>query len=125
MFCCCSLPRIILLCNFQNVVYKYPDMWVCLYNNYGCDEWELEEECADSAWMTEGGAPYAAFYPRDKLEDYNNHTIDERRIEATAQLTNYDSEGHEKPVSLEIYIHTYHTHVVQVPQERVQSPPPV
>lgn len=69
--------------------------------NYGCDAWELEEQCVDSAWGTEGGAPYAAFYPREKLEDLWPNTTDELRIEATPELTNFDSEGNEKNVSLE------------------------
>lgn len=62
----------------QNIVYKYPDIWVCPYEQYGCDDIELEEECVDSAWMTEGGVPDAVFYPREKL----NHT----HQVATAQL---------------------------------------
>eukprot|EP00752_Nemacystus_decipiens_P013005 g11506.t1 len=80
-----------------NEVYKYPDLWICLYNKYGCDQWEFEANCVDSAWDTEGGVPYAAFYPRDKLEDYNpNLKFDERRIDATPELTNEDDEGKEK-----------------------------
>lgn len=71
----------------QNVVYAYPDLWVCPYNKYGCDNWEFESECAKSVFETEGGEPYAAFYPRDKLEDYNLDTIEERRINATAGET--------------------------------------
>ncbi|CAM9812689.1 unnamed protein product [Ectocarpus sp. 4 AP-2014] len=74
-------------------VYKYPDLWICLYNNYGCDEWELEEECVDSAWMTEGGVPDAVFYPRVKLDQLQETTTEELQIEAIPENTDYDSEG--------------------------------
>ncbi|CAM9401821.1 unnamed protein product [Ectocarpus fasciculatus] len=76
-----------------NVVFKYPDLWICPYVNYGCDAWELEEECVDSAWMTEGGAPDAVFYPRVKLDQLHQVTTEERKINAIPDLTNYDSEG--------------------------------
>ncbi|CBN78263.1 hypothetical protein Esi_0005_0128 [Ectocarpus siliculosus] len=76
-----------------NVVYKYPDLWICPYVNYGCDAWELEEECVDSAWMTEGGEPDAVFYPREKLDQLHQVTTEERKIAAIPDLTNFDSEG--------------------------------
>ncbi|CBN78260.1 hypothetical protein Esi_0005_0114 [Ectocarpus siliculosus] len=79
-----------------NVVYKYPDLWICPYVNYGCDEWELEEECVDSAWMTEGGKPDAVFYPRVKLDQLHQVTTEERQINAIPDLTNFDSEGNEQ-----------------------------
>lgn len=47
----------------QNVVFSYPDVWVCLYDDYGCDEFELEEECVRSTNTTEGGETSAVFYP--------------------------------------------------------------
>lgn len=87
------------LLSFQNEVYKYPDLWVCPYVRYGCDTWELEASCVDSAWMTEGGTPDAVFYPRLKLENPWEETIQERRIEAIADDTGVDSEGNEKNVS--------------------------
>ncbi|CAN0229685.1 unnamed protein product [Ectocarpus sp. 12 AP-2014] len=52
----------------ENTVYEYPDVWVCLYNNYGCDKWELEEECMRSANFTEGGNTTAVFYPGGEYE---------------------------------------------------------
>lgn len=53
---------------FQNVVFAYPDVWVCLYVNYGCDEWELEKECMRSSNATEGGETGAIFYPGGEYE---------------------------------------------------------
>eukprot|EP00903_Cladosiphon_okamuranus_P013102 g12221.t1 len=79
-----------------NEVYKYPDLWVCPYVRYGCDTWELERSCVDSAWMTEAGPPDAVFYPRLKLDNPWEHTIDERRIEAFPEDTGVDSEGNQK-----------------------------
>lgn len=52
----------------QNVVFPYPDVWVCLYVNYGCDEWELEEDCMRSSNATQGGATGAVFYPGGEYE---------------------------------------------------------
>lgn len=46
----------------KNTVYAYPDVWVCLYDTYGCDEQHLEQECLDSSKMTEWGKPSAVFY---------------------------------------------------------------
>ncbi|CAM9171945.1 unnamed protein product, partial [Ectocarpus sp. 8 AP-2014] len=79
-----------------NVVYKYPDLWICPYVNYGCDEYELEEECVDSAWMTEGGKPDAVFYPRVKLDQLHQVTTEERKINAIPDFTDFDSEGNEE-----------------------------
>ncbi|CAM9171868.1 unnamed protein product, partial [Ectocarpus sp. 8 AP-2014] len=79
-----------------NEVYKYPDLWICPYVNYGCDAWELEEECVASAWMTEGGEPDAVFYPRVKLGQLHQVTTEERKINAIPDLTNFDSEGNEQ-----------------------------
>ncbi|CAB1104434.1 unnamed protein product [Ectocarpus sp. CCAP 1310/34] len=79
-----------------NEVYKYPDLWICPYVNYGCDAWELEEECVASAWMTEGGEPDAVFYPRVKLDQLHQVTTEERQINAIPDLTNFDSEGNEQ-----------------------------
>ncbi|CBN78282.1 hypothetical protein Esi_0005_0160 [Ectocarpus siliculosus] len=76
-----------------NEVYKFPDLWICLFVNYGCDEWELEEGCVDSAWMTEGGVPDAVFYPRVKLDQLQETTTEELQIEAIPENTDYDSEG--------------------------------
>lgn len=45
----------------KNTVYAYPDMWVCLYSTYGCDALDLEEQCLDSATITEGGNASAVF----------------------------------------------------------------
>eukprot|EP00752_Nemacystus_decipiens_P013067 g11557.t1 len=74
-----------------DVVYTYPDLWICLYADYGCDDFFLQQQCLDSAWMTEGGEPYAAFYPRIKANKTFAHTTEELRIEATQ--ASFDSEG--------------------------------
>ena len=66
----------------QNVVYKYPDIWICPYVQYGCDALELEKECVDSAWMTEGGAPDAVFYPRERLNHTHQQATEQLQIEA-------------------------------------------
>lgn len=52
----------------KNTVYAYPDVWVCLYDTFGCDTREQEEECRDSATMTEGGNASAVFYPGGEFE---------------------------------------------------------
>ena len=95
----CSSFRQLVAISRQNEVYKYPDLWICLYKTYGCDTWELEAECVNSAWETEGGAPYAAFYPKEKLEDPWPDATHELRIDASPELTDVDSEGNEKNVS--------------------------
>lgn len=92
----CQMPHHRLLLHHpQNEVYKYPDIWICPYHQYGCDSQELELECIDSAWMTEAGAPDAVFYPREKLNKLDQDTTAELQIEAIARDT-----GEE--VSLEI-----------------------
>eukprot|EP00903_Cladosiphon_okamuranus_P009900 g9402.t1 len=60
----------------SNVVFPYPDVWVCLYNNYGCDVQELEEECMRSSNATEGGVTGALFYPNGEYEQ--NITVNPR-----------------------------------------------
>ncbi|CBN75318.1 expressed unknown protein [Ectocarpus siliculosus] len=52
----------------SNNIYQYPDLWVCLYVNYGCDEMELQEECVNSSNATEGGETLAVFYPGGEYE---------------------------------------------------------
>lgn len=44
-------------------MYKYPDIYVCLYSFYGCDTLELEEKCRDSTHSTEGGRSTAIYNP--------------------------------------------------------------
>eukprot|EP00904_Undaria_pinnatifida_P008150 jgi/Undpi1/4465/HiC_scaffold_17.g07819.m1 len=38
-------------------------MWVCPYNNYGCDSKDLEEKCVGSSNSTDAGAAIATFFP--------------------------------------------------------------
>lgn len=83
------LLRLFLL-HGQNQVYKYPDIWICPYYQYGCDSQELEQECIDSAWMTEAGAPDAVFYPREKLNQTELTTTEELQIEAIARNTGWE-----------------------------------
>eukprot|EP00752_Nemacystus_decipiens_P016554 g14796.t1 len=52
----------------SNVVFRYPDVLACLYVDYGCDEFELEEDCVRSSNATEGGDSYAVFYPGGEYE---------------------------------------------------------
>ncbi|CAB1102054.1 unnamed protein product [Ectocarpus sp. CCAP 1310/34] len=54
----------------SNTVFEYPDIWVCLYADYGCDELELEEECMTSATanMTGWGNSSAVYYPGGEYE---------------------------------------------------------
>lgn len=52
----------------SNDVYAYPDTWLCLYNDFGCDAQDLEEECLDTSVMTEGGQSSAIFYPGGEFE---------------------------------------------------------
>ena len=52
-------------CVTKNTVYRYPDIWVCLYNTYGCDSQDLEEECFNSATLTEGEGANVMIYPGD------------------------------------------------------------
>lgn len=86
-------------------MYKFPDLWVCPFVNYGCDEWELEGGCASSAWKTEGGQPDALFYPRVKLGQLQENTTEERRIEAVYAFTDQDEDGNElEDVSVETHL---------------------
>ncbi len=77
----------------QNKVYKYPDLMVCPYVQYGCDAYELEADCVASAWETEGGPPDAVFYPRETLDQLHQTTTDELQIRATGYLTDQDEVG--------------------------------
>ena len=62
----------------QNDVYKYPDIYVCTYDFYGCDDESLLENCTRSAQSTEGGNSTAVFNPtmddRQELEVGVVHT---------------------------------------------------
>lgn len=72
-------PRLPLACTyplFKNIVFPYPDVWVCLYDNYGCDSYEVEEECMRSSNATEGGTTGALFYPGGEYEQ--NITVNPR-----------------------------------------------
>ncbi|CAN0340206.1 unnamed protein product, partial [Pylaiella littoralis] len=83
-----------------NVVYPYPDLWICPYISYGCDTLELEKTCTESVTMTEGGEPYAAFYPRVKLGHEHQEAAEELRIEAIPTATDvFDSDGNKLRVS--------------------------
>lgn len=62
----------------QNGVYKYPDIYVCLYDFFGCDKMELEGDCMGSAQSTEGGRSTAVF---------NLNRDDEQELEVNAFLT--------------------------------------
>eukprot|EP00904_Undaria_pinnatifida_P008172 jgi/Undpi1/4485/HiC_scaffold_17.g07839.m1 len=54
----------------SNDVYKYPDIYVCLYDFYGCDDFELEGDCMGSFQSTEGGNSNAIFnLNRDNEQD--------------------------------------------------------
>lgn len=54
----------------QDDPYKYPDVFVCLYDYYGCDAPELEKDCMFSADSTEGGLTNAIFNPgKDNEQD--------------------------------------------------------
>lgn len=43
-------------------------MWVCLYNVFGCDKQELEQQCLDSSELTDGGRAKATFHPGGEFE---------------------------------------------------------
>lgn len=49
-------------------MYRYPDVWMCLYDYYGCDEKELEKQCVASANRTEGGPVRAIYHPGGEHE---------------------------------------------------------
>ncbi|CAM9165602.1 unnamed protein product, partial [Hapterophycus canaliculatus] len=46
-----------------NQLYKYPDIDVCFYESYGCDDEDTAEECMDSAFGTAAGHTSAVFNP--------------------------------------------------------------
>ncbi|CAN0113795.1 unnamed protein product [Ascophyllum nodosum] len=52
----------------SNDLYKYPDIYVCLYNFYGCDTMGLEPDCMYSYNQTEGGRANATFNPGGDTE---------------------------------------------------------
>ncbi|CAN0113861.1 unnamed protein product, partial [Ascophyllum nodosum] len=52
----------------SNDLYKYPDIYVCLYNFYGCDQMELEPDCMYSYNQTEGARTKATFNPGGEKE---------------------------------------------------------
>ena len=62
----------------QDEVYMYPDLWVCLYDTYGCDKLEYEEQCVSSIFDTEGGSTSARYRPGD---------VDETIINVSANFT--------------------------------------
>lgn len=75
VFACCPLA--------QNVVYQFPDVWVCLYDQYGCDTEDLEPECVSSAWNTEGGPPDSIFYPKERTNKSSADGADQLTINAS------------------------------------------
>ena len=54
--------------SMKNTVYTYPNVWVCLYNTYGCDKREMEKECLNSYTITAGGSASAVFHPGGEYE---------------------------------------------------------
>ncbi|CAN0315183.1 unnamed protein product, partial [Ascophyllum nodosum] len=58
----------------SNEIYIYPDLWVCLYDTYGCDKFEYEEQCLGSIFDTEGGSTRARYRPGDANETSINFT---------------------------------------------------
>ena len=58
----------------QDEIYTYPDVWVCLYDNYGCDNSESERQCVMSIFDTEGGPTRATYRPGDDHETAINFT---------------------------------------------------
>lgn len=62
----------------QGEGYKYPDVWVCLYESHGCDAKENEDDCVYSSSTTQGGFTTATFNP---------DCDDEQEIAASAVLT--------------------------------------
>ena len=75
----------------KNDVYAYPDTWVCLHDTYGCDDYELEEQCLNSSMLTEGGGTRAIFYPDGEYQ---------QEVSAVGRLTTV-SRGH---VTLDLYV---------------------
>lgn len=66
LLCTCALCS--LFRSMKNTVYTYPDVWVCLYDGYGCDTYEKEEKCLNSYTITAGGKASAVFYPDGEYE---------------------------------------------------------
>ncbi|CAN0252419.1 unnamed protein product [Ascophyllum nodosum] len=52
----------------SNDLYRYPDIYVCLYNFFGCDQMELEPSCVASHNQTEGARTKATFNPGGDTE---------------------------------------------------------
>ncbi|CAN0164916.1 unnamed protein product, partial [Ascophyllum nodosum] len=59
----------------SNDIYLYPDLWVCLYDTYGCDDQAHEEQCVNSIFDTEGGSTRARYRPGDDNETLINFTV--------------------------------------------------
>eukprot|EP00904_Undaria_pinnatifida_P008136 jgi/Undpi1/4452/HiC_scaffold_17.g07806.m1 len=51
----------------SNTVYDYPDVWVCLFENSGCDGADLQKDCAASSTLMEERPATAVFYPNTTL----------------------------------------------------------
>ncbi|CAM9729170.1 unnamed protein product [Ectocarpus sp. 13 AM-2016] len=49
-----------------NEVNKNPDLWICLCNNYGCDEWNSRK----GAWIPRG-RPKGAYRTRSSTRESN------------------------------------------------------
>lgn len=56
----------------QDELYKFPDVYVCLYNFYGCDAQDQEEDCLYSALEVEGRNSSAEYYKTF----FDNQTLD-------------------------------------------------
>ena len=80
-------------------MYEYPDVWVCLFDTYGCDEQGLEEECANSSSLIEGLAPTAVFYPND--DDPTDYRRQE--IAGNSALTDVSTVCIERCMDFDIY----------------------
>ena len=61
-----ALVPVVFIRSMKNTVYTYPDVWVCMYDTYGCDD--LEKMCIDSSSSTEGGNTGAVFHPGGEYE---------------------------------------------------------
>ena len=75
----------------KNKVYAYPDMWVCLYDTYGCDTQDLEDECLDSAKTTEGGNASAVFYPGEEIYQQEVPVVVKLTEKVTERVVRYFS----------------------------------
>ena len=58
---------------------------MCLHDTYGCDDYELEEQCLNSSTLTEGGGTRAIFYPDGEYE---------QEVSAVGRLTTVSRRGH-------------------------------